>query len=111
MYLFQKKNYSPYHLFKLVPRIPTIDELARGKFGNVEKVLRHNQRVRNLYGESSRGYTPNRNQRKIANITMEVIKHPELGKYFQNGMDRHERKKAIFRFLQKYPMFKTVDKL
>ena len=110
-YLFERKEYSRHPLFNSQRRLPTLDELATGKWGDVKKVLERNKKLRSIYRESTRGYTPNRNQRNIANYPIEVFRDPEMGKYLQPGQDAHERKKNLFLFLRKYPQFRAVDKI
>ena len=110
-YLFERKSYSSHPLFKMVPRLPTIEELCSGKWGNVRRVLERTKLLRRDLAHTTRGYTPNRNQRLIAEYPIEVLRNNEMGKYLQPGQDKHERKKNLFKFLERWPQFKTVDKL
>lgn len=113
LFLFPEREYKDRRLlpFTFKKRVPTIEELCSGKIGDVRKVLESNKRSRNDYGRTTKGYTRKKGMRHILDIPMEVLFHPELGKYFAKGMDPHERKKNRYDFLKKYPQFKTVDKL
>lgn len=110
MILFDRKEPPP-NIFLFKPRMPTIEELCSGKFGNVRQILENNKRKRLDYACSTRGYNKKKTMRHILDVPIEVLFHPELKKYFEQGMDGHERKKNRYAFLKKYPMFKTVEKL
>src|SRR3990167_7085714 len=93
--LFENKNSYPYHLFKKLKRMPTIDEMARGLFGDVRKVLwRRCHELRNENAYTNKGYTKSRVMRQIAEIPFDMLVHPEYKKYVNaGGKDKHENRK------------------
>lgn len=110
IFLFPKKAPATnIHLFKKPP--PSIEDLCSGRVGNVAAILKNNKEKRKDYSISSGGYTKKKVSRHLLDIPMEVLFHPEMGKYFAKGMDPHERKKNRYAFLRKYPMFQTAPKL
>lgn len=104
--LLNSKRYNKYELpFKAVPNKPNIEALLKGQIWEAKKVIEHNAEKRKEFARGTRGYTPKKTLRLIGNVPMEVYMHPELGKYFQAGMDAKTRKKERYKFLKKYPQF------
>lgn len=104
--LLNSKRHNKHELpFKFVPNRPRIEDLLQGRLADAQKVMKHNAEKKKEFFRGTRGYTPKKTMRLIGNIPMEVYFHPELGKYFQGGMDAQTRKKERHKFLKKYPQF------
>ena len=98
-------------MFSTKRRIPTLDELAKGLFGNTRAILERAKRRRLDCWNTTRGYSPNRLGRMVAEYSMDDLFHPEKSKYLQKGQDKHERRKNLWAFLKRWPEHQIVPKL
>jgi hypothetical protein len=106
MILFKEKKSDPYELpFRFVPPKPNIDAILKGGIIDAKKVMQGCNEKRREYYNGTGGFTKKRTMRHMGDIPIDVLFHPELGKYFQKGADAHERKKERARFFQKFPQF------
>lgn len=93
---------------------PTIDELCKGKDGAaIKRVLQNCAALRSAHRFARNGYTQKRTHRYTAEIPVEITtsRFSPFKKFFDKGMDKHERQNNLRKFLQMYPQFLVVDKL
>jgi hypothetical protein len=86
--------------------------LLRASENDVKVVMEQAKAIRSnhFYG-GRKGMTKDKSRRLVARFPIEIMFHPEYGKYFDPAMDAHERRKGIQALLRMFPEFQTVEKL
>lgn len=72
-----------------------------------KSVLERNKSLIRNHWEANKGMTKDKSMKFVGSFHVGVLFHPEMKKYFDPRMDKHEAKKHIYRFLQKHPEYKV----
>jgi hypothetical protein len=91
----------------------TIEDLAKGRMFSdsmIKKIVSGAKVRRQQHRFANRGWTANKRMRSEVRIPTALYLQPAFQqKYFPDGMDEHERIKALEQLKRDFPMFVTHD--